>query len=256
MNQSSDSLEFSRLTATAASLGDAAPDRHRFGHQPVLLTGETEVLRTQNGRNCFLDSIRLLIKIATRLTIHIPQSSRLENEVRQVVESLSYRSRPEVQCSLERPKAAFDAILSVGTSGNRDSPWTVINSNGWTARVASTGRSLSSECAQPNPVGALGAACFGVGEVFKRLIKLKPERGRLHDGLSFSFHSYLPEDLPGPELPRELPLDLILVGMGAINNGTIRLLKALPMPGAKSNSRKTDGFNMDLLRRRFLHLIH
>lgn len=38
-----DDLIFSRPIATAAVLGDFAPDNHRFVDKVVLLTGETEI---------------------------------------------------------------------------------------------------------------------------------------------------------------------------------------------------------------------
>ena len=84
----------------------------------------------------------------------------------------------------------FDAILSVGTAVKPGLPWTTINSNGWLARVSSGTRGLPADVAMENPVGALAAASLGVGEVFKRLIKLKPERGEMLDGFSFSLRSY------------------------------------------------------------------
>ena len=52
-----ESLAFSRPAAAADSLGDKAPDRHRFTEKKVLLTGEGTVLGFENGRNCFLNSI-------------------------------------------------------------------------------------------------------------------------------------------------------------------------------------------------------
>jgi hypothetical protein len=107
----------------------------------------------------------------------------------------------------------------------------VINSNGWLIRVSSGRMSLCSECGQTNPVGALGAACLGVGEVFKRLIKLCHDRGEALDGLSFSLWTYSSSADPGPLLPAELALDLLLVGGGAIGNGTAHLLSRLPTNG-------------------------
>src|SRR4051812_22490832 len=100
-------------------------------------------------------------------------------------------------------------------------------SNGWVARVSS-GSDLPGECSMENPVGALAAACLGVGEVFKRLIRLRPERGDFLDGLEFSLRTYrVGEKECGPELPSRLDLDLLLVGGGAIGNGVVRLLSLL-----------------------------
>ena len=97
----------------------------------------------------------------------------------------------------------YDAILSVGVAARSALPWTVINSNGWLARVSSGPSSLPRKCDLANPVGALAAACCGVSEVFKRLIALRAQRGELLDGISFSLWSYSPTDDPGPPLPAE-----------------------------------------------------
>jgi molybdopterin/thiamine biosynthesis adenylyltransferase len=165
------------------------------------------------------------------LTVRLPRISILREEVNAVVAGQSYGSAPIIEELSDVGLELFDAILSVGSSGRSNLPWTVVNSNGWAVRVSSEGRSLPSECSQPNAVGALGAACIGTAEVFKRLIRLKPDRGQLHDVLAFSFHSYLAEDNPGLALPKDLQLDLLLVGAGAIGNGTIHLLRSLSLTG-------------------------
>ena len=127
---------------------------------------------------------------------------------------------------------SFDAVLSVGTSVKPSLPWTTINSNGWLARVSSGTRSLPADVAMENPVGALAAASLGVGEVFKRLIRLRPERGEMLDGFSFSLRTYRAGETDcGLPLPSSLDVDLLLVGGGAIGNGTVRLLSQLACRG-------------------------
>src|SRR5437660_3852367 len=169
-------LQFSRVAATAESLENAPPDRHRFLEKKVLLTGENEILYTLNGRQCFLDCLRLLIRMVHSLTIRLPVSSSLSEEVEAMAKELSIDFPPLIQKESGQGFEGFDAILSVGSSGRSNLPWTVVNSNGWTARISSMGNSLSPNCSCPNPVGALGAACLGVAETFKRLIGLNPER--------------------------------------------------------------------------------
>jgi hypothetical protein len=171
------------------------------------------------------------MRMVRRLTVSLPSASALSDEVASIIKTCSYGCAPTVQNLSDVEFGKFDAILSVGITGRADLPWTVINSNGWAIRLSSRGRSLPSDCSRQNPVGALGVACLGVAEVFKRLIRLKPERGQLHDLLVFSFYSYWTEDGPGPDLPNSLPVDLLLVGAGAIGNGTIHLLSSLPAQG-------------------------
>jgi ThiF family len=225
-----DPLAFSRPAAAADSLGDKAPDRHRFTEKKVLLTGEKTVLGLESGRNSFLNSIRILTRMTRGLKIWIPEGMGLKDETFQLIEHISFGDKPEL---LSTPPnfTTFDAILSVGTETHSELPWTTINSNGWVARVSSGSTALSSVCDQANPVGALAAASLGASEIFKRLIKLVPERAEPLDGLAFSFYSYEVGDDPGPPLPNKIPIEVFVMGVGAIGNGVVHLLNSLPISG-------------------------
>src|SRR5207245_2867599 len=198
----------------------------------VLLTGERDVLTTENGRDCLLNSLRLLMRICSNVSVFLPAECReLRSECQAVAARITIRTPVEVLGdvpALDR----YDAILSIGTRARSDLPWTVINSNGWVARVSSRATDLAGECMQGNPIAALAAAALGVAETFKRLICLKQTRGRLAEGLSFSLYSYCcgEEDL-GPLLPDRLLADLLMVGAGAIGNGVVYLLGRLPIGG-------------------------
>lgn len=67
--------------------------------------------------------------------------------------------------------------------------------------------------------------------MFKRLIKLRPERGALLDMTGFSFWTFEPakNDL-GPYLG-PFGIDVLLIGCGAIGSGTAYLLSRLPVSG-------------------------
>jgi hypothetical protein len=225
-----ESQAFSRPVAAADSLGDKASDRHRFTEKRVLLTGEANILGLENGRNCFLDSIRILTRMTRGLKVWIPEGTSLGEEASQLIEHISFGEMPEFLTT--PPKfTTFDAVLSVGTKTHSELPWTTINSNGWVARVSSGATALSSVCGQVNPVGALAAASLGASEIFKRLIKLVPDRAEPLDGLSFSFHSYEVSDDPGPPLPNKIPVEIFVMGVGAIGNGVAHLLDSLPVSG-------------------------
>ena len=74
--------------------------------------------------------------------------------------------------------------------------------------MSSGDKEVSPECDLTNPIAALAAACLGVGEVFKRLIRLKAERGELLNGFSYSLRTYQPYKCDfGPALPDDLPAD-------------------------------------------------
>jgi hypothetical protein len=224
-------LELSRLSATAKSLGAMAANNHSFTDKAVLLTGEPGILETSNGALCFLNSLRLLLRMITKLTIWLPSSGRLAEATSQEVQRIAYGWKPDIRVASTIDHSRFDAILSIGTQGRVDLPWTVVNSNGWVARASSCGGELAAECGQANAIGALGAASWGVAEVFKRLIELRPERGEMSPMRCFSFFDYSESNNPGPVLPKEIPIDLVLFGAGAIGNGIVHLLLELPVVG-------------------------
>lgn len=220
----------SRPVATAQLLHDEAVETQTFLKKKVLLTGEEAVLKTQNGADCFLNSLTLLVRITLNLSVYLPSSSPLNALAKRIVERLAHPNVVEFVAHLNYGE--YQAILSVGCTGEPALPWITINSNGWVARVCSCGSFISSECSQANPIGALAAASLGVSEVFKRLIALKPQRGALFSNLSFSFHSYEFTEYPGPPIPSSIPIDFFMIGVGAIGNGIIHLLRSLPVSGS------------------------
>src|SRR5260370_35878641 len=152
-----ESLAFSRPAAAADSLGDKAPDRHRFTEKKVLLTGEGTVLGFENGRNCFLNSIRILTRMTRGLKIWIPEGTGLRDEASQLIEHISFGGKPW-RLATAPDFTMFDAILSVGAETHSDLPWTTRNSNGCVARVSSVATAPSSLCDHPHPLGALASA--------------------------------------------------------------------------------------------------
>lgn len=225
-------IRHSRPLATAARLSNHAADTSRFIDKHVLLTGESTTLLTANGRACLLASLRLLVRICRHITLYLPpECSALSEECRAVVGRITYDQEIR-SLNIAPDPAPFDAVLSIGVAARPDLPWTVINSNGWLARVSSGSLDLSSDCNQPNPIGALAAASLGVTDVFKRLIQLRETRGRPLNGLSFSLFTYQAGAIdPGPALPAELSTDVLMVGGGAIGNGIAYLLSQLPIRG-------------------------
>lgn len=221
----------SRLIATAESLQKFAPDAHCFTEKEVLLTGEPKILATENGRSCFLNGFRLLTRMVANLTVHISEPSELIEEVRRECSRIANGNTPKIQTVEPIDYRQFVAILSVGATARPELPWTVINSHGWIARVSSRGQDISPNTGQANPIAALGAACIGVAEVFKRLISLRPSRGEMASSTSFSFLTYSQSQDPGPEIPTVVQINLALFGAGAIGNGIIHLLECLPVSG-------------------------
>src|SRR5438552_4016943 len=132
-----DDTPYSRSLGTAARLGELAPDRHRFTDKRVLLTGEPGILSTENGRECFLDSLRLLIRICPNVSVSSPGGfTDFLSEVCAIAQSIQFGAPIEF-ISGESSYHRYDAILCVGETAHPELPWTVINSDGWLARVSS-----------------------------------------------------------------------------------------------------------------------
>ena len=226
-------LAFSRSLATAAKLADSATDAHRFTDKLVLLTGEIEILELENGGFCFLDALRLLVRTVTNVEVFVPQrQAKLRAEAEQLARKIEFGNA--VRFLDEAPALdGYDAILNIGWQVFPSLPSTTINANGWIARVSSKGTPLSKDCGQANPVAALGAACLGISDVFKRLICLRESRADVFDGLEFSLYTCDTEEVsPGFPLPKQLVLPPTLIaGCGAIGNGIILLLSQLQPAG-------------------------
>jgi molybdopterin/thiamine biosynthesis adenylyltransferase len=225
-------LAYSRPQKTAAQLGELAEDRHRFLHKRILLTGESGLLAVPNGRECFLDSLRLVVRICPNVAVHLSEENDdLRVRAQDLADRIAFGKKVEFLRAVP-DFHQFDSILSIGAKAHPELPWTTINSNGFVTRVTSGAADISDQCDVFNAIGALAAACLGVGEVFKRLIRLKGERGEMLNGFSFSLRTYTRGTSDyGPPIPETLPQDLLVVGAGAIGNGIVHLISRLPFTG-------------------------
>jgi hypothetical protein len=200
----------------------------------VVLTGDREILGTENGRMCFLNCLRLLPRVTGKIEVCIPDGlCSLEEEIRALVETVWRIDALEIRRYQDGFPEDVSAVLSVGSSSKQDLPWVTVNSNGWVARVASCGEELSSDTKQPNPIGALMAASLGVAEVFKLIYEVPAEVAPPVTKSEFSLYDFStsPSD-PGPGIPQHISLpDTLLIGAGAIGNGIALLLSQLNLSG-------------------------
>jgi len=223
-------LHFSRAAATAALLGGA--DSHRFMDKKVLLTGDRAVLSSANGAEMARSALQLLMRSCSNVSVAVPHLlPGLAGDLRVDGARFAWDSEPTF-VSPDDGYNGYDAILSIGPDVRPDLPWTAITSNGWLVRVSSGATAIVGDCDQPNAVGALAAASIGVCEVFKRLIRLRPDLGELLDGVTFSLWDYeFAATAPGPALRERMAADLMLNGAGAIGSAAIHLLARLPLGG-------------------------
>jgi hypothetical protein len=126
---------------------------------------------------------------------------------------------------------SFNRVLNVGMSTVADAPCTVINSTGWVARVSPDGSPLKWIGGPPNAIGAIGAACIGVGVISMSLLR-NPVPPRPIEMSLFSHAIGSPGELdPGPTLPDRMRLDALLIGCGGVANGWAYTVKRLPIVG-------------------------
>lgn len=222
---------YRRPAAAASELADDASDSYRFLDKRVVITGDSFVL-TPNGKACLSYATHLVAKICRNVSISMPGPAADQlAEARALAAKAAIGAPIPVDASPPDP-SEFDAILSLSCRPFQHHRATTINTNGWLCRVGSSAQTLDGPVDQYNPIGALAAASLGCSEVFKRLISLKPERGRPLEAVTFSVFSYgCGGTDPGPPLPPGIPLDIALVGLGAIGNATATLLADLPVVG-------------------------
>lgn len=225
----------SRPLAVASTLNGSPINEKSYFSKLVVLTGEKEVLQTPNGRWCYLDSLRLLMRVVGELAVVIPEDMQsLEKEVRTVCDQVWFRAKPTILCEhFDDHLHRASAILNVGHRSRPGSPWTSIGASGWVARVSSNGSNLPNDFSHPNPISSMFAASVGVAEVFKRLVGVSKEVVPDLGLLEFSTYDFADYDGSiGPDLPAHLTIpNTLLVGAGAIGNGVALLASQLPLCG-------------------------
>lgn len=225
----------SRPLGVAIKLAGNSIDQATVYAKVVVLTGDREVLLSQNGHWCFMDALTLLSRVVGDLVVMLPDDVlRLEAEVTEFCRRAWYHGSLRVITTIDHDLLdTADAILSVGTRIAPSRPWTVVNSNGWIARVSSGRESLPDDVDQSNPMAALMAASFGVTEVFKRIFAVPQEVAPLWERFEFSlFEQTTTPTSCGPRLPDEIKIpDTLIIGGGAIGNGIVLLTARLPLCG-------------------------
>jgi molybdopterin/thiamine biosynthesis adenylyltransferase len=224
----------SRPLGVAENLSPNPIDEAHVYSKVVILTGESTVLATANGRWCFLDALALLSRVVGQLIVAVPhEATHLRRDVSAFCQRAWTRGAISVVDGMDTTLLqGAHAILSVGAETHPGLPWTTINSNGWISRVSS-GSKLSADTHQPNAVAALMAASFGVTEVFKRIFEIPEELAPLLDQTEFSLYELTtsPTGL-GPPLPACVRFpDTLLTGAGAIGSAIALLLAQLRVEG-------------------------
>lgn len=138
----------------------------------------------------------------------------------------------------EAPAAVEVVVGNAADSLSPDTqPRVAVLGAGWSALVG-TSVVLAPEEAllDPNPFGPYSAACLGAGEVFKRLVGVRPGKGRLIETLALSLWDFREheswESMPAGITPSKLSIPpFYLVGAGAVGQAVAAVLAAAHVQG-------------------------
>lgn len=234
MSTNDKDLASSRPLGVASALGASALAPEVVFARPVILTGEVSTLQQQNGRWCFVDSLRLLSRVVGELSVIVPEAlPEFQAEVDAVLAGLWSQGHARRIDGSEGDLRAATAILNVGPTVRPELPWTSIMANGWVACCTSGAHALPEATDEANPLASMLAASFGVTEVFKRVYGVPAQKAAPMLDVAFSLFELSSEFSDfGPALPLEIAMpNTLLLGAGAIGNGLVLLLSQLPLTG-------------------------
>jgi hypothetical protein len=234
MNVQNKNLAASRPMGVAGELGAPVLEPAVIFARRVILTGEAASLRQQNGRWCFIDSLRLLSRVVGDLSVVVPDElPNFKAEVDELLTGLWSQGRVRRIAAQACDLKNATAILNVGTAVRPDLPWTSICANGWIVRCTSGTQPLPHGNDVDNPLASMLAASFGVAEVFKRVYGVPTHKAAPMIDVAFSLFE-LSTDFAdcGPYIPKPIALpNTLLLGAGAIGNAVVLLLSHLPVTG-------------------------
>jgi hypothetical protein len=178
-------------------------------------------------------ALNMLLRFCPEVTAILPGANdRFVRECQAI--GTAIRGDPQLVTIAAQDPASdeFDAVLNVGSGSPRDDTWVTVNSTGWLARLAPNGGELPWDPGKRNALGALAAACLGVGTVSMKLLKVSTVKEPLELSLWDSTVGPVGTIDSGPELPGErLDLNAALVGCGGVSNGWAYALRRLPVRG-------------------------
>ena len=145
-------------------------------------------------------------------------------------------------------ESGHQITLRIGEQDGTPAPKTVfINASGWLASV-STGQSIPLESTQElNCLGAIAAACLGVGQMFKFAIGVPPAR-HMRDGIFDVFRLKWSPDAPRTPWPvRPNVGNLLMVGAGSVATAAAYCMRLAGLGGSITvvdrDSVKVENFN-------------
>lgn len=227
-------LRRSRPAREAAALAgiDEAEALRRFDHARVVVALADESAGDRDAHETFLFAVNQILRFSANVAIAVPASAQ------PLVAEAHARARaivgPENAVPLVNAEAG-GVTLMIGTTVVRERPTITVNSSGWVARMATSATPLDAlprPRATANSLGALAAACLGVGQVFRFLAGLPLAESGGEISLFERAQSAPGTFAPGAPLPTApLKLDALLVGCGGVMHGFVYALRRLPIVG-------------------------
>lgn len=197
-----------------------------------------------------------LRKLVDKVEIHVPSSVKMStppyipfgSTSSNLRASLSYALRLcardcNVECIDDDLQSQFDAVIVIGQDTATCAKAGFVKSvacSGWLAYVGDRDDLCSLTLPDTNnPFGAFAAACLVVGEVFKYVCKMKPDKGEMIESLCFSAYDlqchFKPwKNLENPPLGNHVRLgNLHICGAGAVAHAFCQTL--FPITGLNGN---------------------
>lgn len=199
--------------------------REKFYNSKIIITGD-DTLNSTNGILMAKTLVNLVARFTNDLHVSLPDKfSKFEEELILLAKSTSANSNSEIP---ENP----EVIIIIGNSNLKGGFVIRINSDGWVSYLTCN-KPLSLSTSSPNPIGAMGSACFGATECFKRLLKSQGSNDPFvseHPGdFVFSFLDYSLTD-NNEKFPSKINIDenVLLVGVGAVGSAVVYGLSEIP----------------------------
>lgn len=197
-----------------------------------------------NCQHALFTTVNLLARlhpVVAEIGVELPRNARREVSVPGVAADEIGESVAELAALIDSPVTVRrvndadgpDASIRLG-AGSADAT-VAVASDGWLIHVATDG-SVRGFSEQVNPVGGYAAACMGVAEVFKAVLRAEVGaenvRGPMApvEDLTFSTYEYTvdPGAPANPELPAVVDLhNLNVIGVGAGGGAVVQTLSAV-----------------------------
>lgn len=221
---------FDKLALAASQIlqgYDRTEFENRLSRSAIEIAFDGNAVKSNEGKATLELTIRILARLYPKIAL-----TQLEPNVIDYKQQLTYLAQA-INPEIELDAKYTVATVSIGSTGiTRETPVFYIGSDGWNVRFSQYAPVGSTDSLNPFAAGA--AACFGAANVFRHVFADQLKNAHLDTAFNLSLIDFEKKNNSG-EVPRNdiinVPLALpetILVGLGAIGNGTVWALSKIP----------------------------